>query len=450
MAALTASGIGSGLDVNSIVSQLMSLERRPLDLLDKQSANLSSQISAYGQLKSALSTFQTAMQGLSSADKFQVYTATSSDQTIFSATADKTAVAGNHSIDVLALAQAHKLTSGSAGSPTYATDTTSIGQTGTLEITQDISGTPRTFQVTIDSTNNTLAGIRDAINNSTNNTGVVASVVNTGTESKLVLSAKDTGLKNAITIGANTSSNISTALGFETLAGNAAADASVKIDGITISSSSNSVSGALQGVTLSLNKVGSSQTLDVARDNTTVQASVQKFVDAYNDIRKVMKTLGAADGTLSGETVLNGIERKIQSVFNTSASGLAYTSLSEVGINTDPKTGDLTLDSTKLNTAMTANYSGVADLFSNSTQGFAVRYESMASSMIASDGIISTRTDGINSQISSLDKRRSDMEYRLTQTEAKLRAQYTALDGLVAQLQSTGNFLTQQLAKLPG
>lgn len=450
MSSLTASGVGSGLDVPSIVSQLMSLERRPLDQLNALGTKLNAQISAYGQLKSALSTFQSAMKGLSNTDKFQVYSASSSDESIFTAVASKTASPSSHAIEVISLAKAHRLTSGSAGSPSYANSNTSIGATGVLELTQNIGGTPRTFQVNISNTNDTLAGIRDAINNAGDNTGVIASVVNTGSQAKLILSAKDTGVANQISVGANTSAGISSALGFETLAGNAPADASLKIDGLLIENSSNVLTNVIEGVTLTLKNSGSPQTLAVARDTASVTASVQKFVDAYNDVRKILRTLGGADGSLEGETVVKGVERKIQSIFNTSAAGLAYSHLSEIGIKTDPKTGGISLDGAKLDSVLAANYSGVADLFADKTQGFAVRFEAAASSMISAAGIIESRKEGINTRVSDVNKRISSMEYRLDLVEKKYRAQFTALDGLVARLQSTGNFLTQQLANLPG
>lgn len=450
MASLSANGVGSGLDVNGIVSQLMTLERRPLDNLNALGSKLTSQLSAYGQLKSGISTFQSAMKGLSSADKFQVFSAKSSNPDIFTATADKTASVAKYSIEVLSLAKTHKLTSGKPGAPVHTNETTPIGATGIMEITQNLAGTPRTFQISIDNSNNTLSGIRDAINNHQNNTGVRASVVNTGTESKLVLSANESGLSNQITIGAATSASVATALGFETLAGNAAADASMKIDGVTISSSSNVNSTAIKGVTLTLKATGVVGTLDVERDTSAVKTSVQKFVDAYNDIRKVMKTLGGANSTLEGESVLKGIERKIQALFNTSAVGLVKSHVSEIGIKTDPKTGDLSLDGAKLDVALAANYSAVAELFSHSTQGVAVRFEAAAREMISATGLIESRKDGINSRITDVGKRRSSFEYRLEQKEIAYRSQFTLLDGLISKLQTTGSFLTQQLARLPG
>ncbi len=449
--ALSAGGIGSGLDVNSIVSQLMALERRPLDQLGAQKSDLSAQLSAYGQLKSAFSTFQSAMKGLSSSDKFQVYSATPSNSDSFTATASSTASAAVHSIDVLALANAHKMTSGKDVGSTYADADTAIGTTGTLEITQDAAGTPRTFQIAIDGTNNTLSGIRDAINNAADNTGVSASIVNTGTESKLVLSSTDSGTENTITIDTGTTASVATALGFETIAGNEAADASVKIDGITVTSASNTVTDALSGVSLTLKQAapGTVETLNVSQDTAKVKESVQKFVDAYNDVRSTIKTLGGEDATLQGESSLLTMQRQMQNILNTSASGLGFNYLSEIGIETDSTTGDLTLDSATLDGVISSNFSDLADLFADSSQGFAVRFEAMADSLIATDGLIDTREDGINSRISYVEDRETNLEYRLEIIEARHRRQFSALDTLISQMNSTSSFLSQQLSALP-
>ena len=176
---------------------------------------------------------------------------------------------------------------------------------------------------------------------------------------------------------------------------------------------------------------------------------MQKFTDAYNDIRKVIKTLGGSNATLDGESVLKGIDRKIQGIFNTSAVGLNIRHVSEIGIKTDPKTGDLSIDSTKLDDELTDSYSALADIFSHNTQGFAVRFESMAKDMVETNGLIDSRGESINSRIRDIGKRKSVVEYRLEQKERMFRSQFTLLDGLVSKLQTTGSFLTQQLARLP-
>jgi len=449
--ALSAGGIGSGLDVSGIVSQLMALERAPLDRLNTQKDTLNAKLSAFGQLKSALSTFQTAMTGLSTADKFQVFSSVSSNPDSFTATANTAALAGVRSIEVLALANPNRITSGMDAGSTYADADTSIGVSGILEITQDIAGTPRTFQISLDGTNNTLNGIMDSINNAVENSGVTASIVNTGTASKLVLTSNDSGTANAITIDAGTTASVATALGFETIAGNEASDASVRIDGIAITSSSNTISDAISGVTLNLKQAapGVVESLNISRDTETVKASVQLFVDAYNDVRKVLDTLGGEEATLQGDNGLLNIERQLQSVLTKPAAGLSINYLSEIGIETDPKTGSLTLDSAQLDTAIGADYSGLANLFSDSTEGFAVRFGAMADSLIAADGLIELRTAGIDSSISSIEDRGLNLEFRLENIEARYRRQYSALDTLVAQMNSTGSFLSQQLGNLP-
>ena len=444
--ALSAGGVGSGLDVNGIVSQLMSLERAPLDRLTTQKTELDAKLSAYGQLKSALSTFQTAMGGLSSLDKFQVFSVASSNEDSFTATADSAASVANHSISVEALANAHKFTTNDGGLTSYADANASIGTTGTLEIAQGASS----FQITIDGTNDTLDGIKNAINDAADNTGVTASIVNTGTESRLVLTADDSGTANEISIGAATTASVATALDFGTIAGNEAANASVIVDGISISSSTNVITDAISGVSLTLKQAvpGVPETLNVARDDAKVKESVQTFVDGYNDLRRVIKSMGGENGTLQGDSGLLSIERQMQGILNNAASGLTYGYLSEVGITSNAE-GELTLDDSDFDAIVNSGFSDLADLFADSTEGFAVRFESMADGLIASDGLIKARETGINSTISSVEDRQLSLEYRLEIVESRYLRQFSALDSLIAQMNSTSSFLSQQLANIP-
>lgn len=444
--ALSAGGIGSGLDVNGIISQLMALERQPLERLRAQRSQLDARLSAYGQLQSALSTFKNAMSNLGSTDKFQVFSAASSNEESFTATAGSAASVASHSIQVEALANAHKFTSNNSGGAGYADADTSIGTTGTLEIAQGGAS----FQITIDGTNNTLAGIREAINNAEDNTGVTASIVNTGSESILVLNANESGVDNEISVGAATTASVATALDFGTIAGNEARDASVIVNGIAISSASNVVTDAISGVTLNLHKAepGVIETLNVARDTDKVKESVQNFVDAYNDLRTTIRTLGGEDATLQGDTGLLSIERQLQAVFNQRNGSGVYGYLTEVGLST-AQDGSLTLDSTRLDAAINSNFADLANLFGHSTEGFAVRLETVADGLVASNGLIDARRDGISSRISSLDNRRENLEFRMEIIEERYTRQFSALDSLISQLQSTGSFLSQQLAALP-
>lgn len=443
MATLSAGGIGSGLDVNTIVQQLMRAEQQPLDRLNTLQKKFQSQISAYGKIKSALSTFETAMKGLSTSDKFKVYSATPADTTVLSATADTTAVPGTHTIQVIQLAKVDKRASTSS----YADANTSIGATGTLSLTVGTN----TFSVDITAGNNTLAGIRDAINGSTSNTSVTASVINVddglgGTVSRMVLTGKNTGTANTIAVS-DTSGNVAATLNMAVVAGFAAQDAKIKVDGYDVTRSSNSISDALQGVTLNLNKDGVTTSLNVTRDTAKVKENVQKFVDSYNSLRKTLKDAGGEKGDLRGDSALLSIERQIRNVLNTAASGLSYGSLADIGLKTQSD-GTLTVDGTKLDAALSKDYAGVSDLFSHATQGFAVRLQAVATSLLATDGLIATREEGLNDRVDDVKKRQDAMNYRLEQVEKRYRAQFTALDSLMTQLNQTSNYLARQLANL--
>ncbi len=447
--AIIAPGIGSGLDVNGIVERLMVLERRPLDLLGQQKDLASAQLSAYGRLRSAMATFQTAMQGLASLDKFRVFAPTSSNESVFTATADEGAAAGNFNVVVTSLASAHKLSSGP-----FAATTDTVG-TGTLNVSVGASS----FSLTIDGTNNTLAGIRDAINNSSSNTGVQASILTTTDGSRLVLTSAETGASKALSVtvtgdgdgndtdNAGLSRLVWTSAGTRNLTqSQAAADAVFSVDGFAATSASNSVTGVIEGVTIDLKAAGSG-TLTLSRDDAAIEANVQSFVDAYNALRQTIADLRG--GELEAETTLLSIERGIQSVMNTSASitGSAFTSLFEIGISTNDE-GDLELDAAAFAEALTTDFPGVSQLLGNEGQGFAFRLEAIADAYLDADGLIDAREDGLNENIEDIGERELDLERRLELVEARLRAQFSALDTLVAQLSATGNFLTQQLSLL--
>ena len=446
--ALSVGGIGSGLDVDGIVSQLMTFERRPLNILDSLESSLKSQLSSYGRLKSALSTFEDAMGNLSSISKFQIHTATSSDENTFTASADANAAPGSYSVQVERLAEAHKLAT---------TGVDYAGQTGTFTV--NVGST--SFDVTIDATNNTLEGIRDAINAAAGNDVVTATTVNADAGTELILTANDTGAANAITFTAGTL-DPSTDIGLEsqnglTTPGDPASfsaanlDASVLIDGFSVTSSSNTMDNALNGVTLNLVQadVGVAKTLTVTKDIEAVKNSVQEFVDSYNALRSTISDLGKKGGDLQGDSGLLSIERSLQNIFNVSPTGLDYDSLADVGITTNTD-GSLSLDSTELETQLSSNFSGVADLFANDNQGYAFRFDALAGELLQTDGLIDGRESSINSRIDSVGDRKDAMEYRMGLIEERLRKQFTALDSLIVEMNSTGSFLSQQLALLPG
>lgn len=428
---LSAAGIGSGLDVNGIVSELMVLERRPLEILQSRQRVIEVEISAHGRLKSAISTLQEAAEDLDGTN-LSHHVATSSDDAVFTATASAGAASESHSVSVISLAQSHRIASG-----TFADADTVVG-TGTLTLSVGADS----FDVTIDGSNNTLAGIRDAINGSTDNSGVSASIINVDGGSRLVLTSEDTGIANSLTVSSD--SGLS-ALTFSEV--DAAADAQLEVDGFQVTSASNSVSGVVSGVTFELHAPGDAS-LSIGPDEDSFAESIQKFADAYNALQDTMGSLG--DDSLQGNSLLLNLDSKIRQEFSTQISGLDgdLSYLFEIGLSFD-RDGVLSLDTAELSDAITSDFDNVAALFSNSGNGLVTRLNGLLDGYTQADGIIDTRTDGLDSQIESLDDQIDNYEYRLTQIEHRYRDQFTALDITLSQLQTTSSYLAQQLANLP-
>jgi flagellar hook-associated protein 2 len=382
--AISSPGIGSGLDINSLVGQLMALERRPLSLLDTREAKFQAQLSAYGSLKGALSSFQSAVSALATPAKFTALKASVADATVMSASAGSSASVGSYSITVQTLANAQKLKSG-----TFATTGTTVG-TGAITLQfGTYSGGSFTLNpdksaktIAIDSARSSLAGVRDAINAA--NAGVTAGIVNDGTGNRLVIASKDAGVANALKITVTDDDlNNTDAAGLSQLVYDASAggttnlsqtvpaqNATAVIDGITVSKSTNTVTDAIEGVTLNLLKEGGTTTLTVARDSAGAQAAVESFVKAYNDLNKTITDLSKYDAankkasTLTGDATVRSVQTQLRGLFNTalSTAGGGLTSLSDIGV-TFQKDGTLKLDSGKLTTALNDSTKDVSSLF---------------------------------------------------------------------------------------
>lgn len=392
---ITSAGLGSGLDVSGIVSQLMQLERQPLTELGKKEAGLQAKLSAYGSLKGALSAFQGTMRGLASLTRFQSLNTSVADTTILSASAATGAVPGGYSVEVKQLAQAHTLNSKVF---TNTTDTVGTGtltvQYGTYSGSFTANADKASQTVTIDSAHSTLGGIRDAINAA--NIAVTATILNDGTGNRLVLASKDAGAANSLKITVSNdgdSDNVNDS-GLSQLAydpagslgngknlsqGVAAQNATLKVNGIdNISKASNTVTDAIQGVTLTLLKLSASNTpttVTVTRDTGSVKTAVQDFADAYNYVQKNLAGLTAYDAASKKGAILQGdasalsMLSQVRAKLNASVTGLsgAYTLLSQIGVSFQ-KDSTLAVDSTKLQTALDTNFDAIAGLFANQGQ----------------------------------------------------------------------------------
>ncbi|HHJ13526.1 MAG TPA: flagellar cap protein [Gammaproteobacteria bacterium] len=437
---ISSPGLGSGLDVNSIVDQLMAIERQPLDRLEADKRDIDTQLSSLGQLKSALSQFQSTLDDLKSLDALEVYTAGSSDESVFTATANSSAVSTTMTVQVNRLAQAHKM-----GSQAIAdTTTTTVGGSGdTMTIT--VNGNA----FTVNGGGLSLSDLRDAINTAPDNTGVAATLVieNSGS-SRLVLTSTETGNANAMSL--SFTGTLGTDLGMTDINDPAQLDAEVVLDGqYTITRASNTIDDAISGITLNLTGASATPaTLAVARDTESVKASVQSFVDAFNELQGTMDGMRGKETDL--DATLRSIESRMRDVFNTVPSGItsSFSYLTEVGV-TFQREGNLSLSASDLEAAIDSDFEGMAQLFANDSQGYLFRLDAVVEEFVKLDGFLDDREDSLNTSKRSVENRISDMEFRLQLRERSLLAQFTALDNLMGQLQGTSAFLTQQLAALP-
>lgn len=443
--AITAAGVGSGLDIESIVSQLMTLERQPIVSLQSKISDTKAEISSYGTLKSTLSTFQDKMKELGSLDAFRKFTSVSSDEDVLTASTMSSAASGSYNIDVTRLAQNHK-----QGSNEFA-DTDTFGGGAGDALTLSVGGNSTTVDL---SGAQTLLQIRDAINSASDNPGVQATILNTGGgNQRLILTASESGYEGRVdvsyggSIGAGTFgfSAINTDSNGVAISNLAELDAEFSVEGYALTASSNSVSDAIDGTTFELKGIGSS-TLTLDRDTESIEASAKAFVDAYNEVVNTVNNL-RGDG-LSSSPVLTGVTRAMRSVLNTAPTGLTgtFSSLSELGISTNAKTGELEFNSDDFNDALNADFASVADVFADDDQGFAFRLDAMMDFYLDSDGPVDGRVDSLNDRVRSMENRVDTLEGRMILKEQALRSQYAALDSLIGSLQSTGNYLVSALS----
>lgn len=474
---VSSAGIGSGLDIEGIISQLMEIEKRPLTQLNNKKAEQQAQLSAFGSLKSVLSSFQDSVQELAKPTVFNGLKAALTDTTMATVSASSSAAAGTHEIEVQSIAQSQKIKS-----EAFASTDTTIGS-GTLTIAFGTYNGDGTFTantekaaktITIDPAKSTLADIRDTINDA--NAGITASIVNDGNGNRLVIASKDSGLANALKITVNDADGNHTnnaglsKLAFDASTGGvanmtetvAAKNAVLVIDGITIQKSSNTIDDALEGVTLNLLKAdpGTTSTLTVEKDNSSVEAAMKAFVTAYNSLEKTVTNLSRYDpandqaSILTGDSTVRMVQFRVRAMLSDNplpAGGI--NSLSELGISFQ-KDGTLALDDSKLSAVLADPDKNISEFFGDipgtttSTPGFISRLDQLIDGMTRSDGLIESRIDGIDSVIKTIDKRSESLEYRLEEVEKNLRAQYTALDTMIASMTQTSNYLQQQLASL--
>ena len=463
---IASPGIGSGLDINSLVTQLVAAEGTPaLSRLAQLEASTQAKISSFGLLKSSLSDFSDSIDALKSLSTFDGRTAQSGDLTLFTTSATNTAAIASYSVEVTSLASAQKLVS--AG---FATPATTIGS-GSLTVS---SGT-KAATISIASGTDSLTDIRDAINLATEQSGVSATLLTVddgfgGTVSKLLLTSADTGTANNITVTVDDDDlNDTDNLGLSQLVydpagtgttnlsvASAATDAVISIDGQAVTRSSNTISDAIDGVTISLVKAnpGNPATLGIVRDSSGASSAIDDFVTKFNALQNNISELtkfdseGGRHGALLGNATLLTLSNQVRRQLTDSVLGAdaSLNTLSSLGITTQPD-GTLEIDQTKLDTALADNPDGVSTLFS-SFDGIAANLDTVMDGLLDSDGSVEASLNGLNATLEDIADQRESIDRSLASLETRLFAQFNAMDALVAQLQSTSDFLTQQLSAI--
>jgi flagellar hook-associated protein 2 len=457
MAGLTSTtGLGSGLDINGLVSQLVAAEKstKQTQITRSQTSTVTS-ISALATLKNAMATFNSALEPLKTVEIFSARTATSSDTDYFTASATNEAAGGSYDVQVEHLASAHQISSAA-----FASGQTMEAGTGTLTIQV---GPTKSFSINIDSDHDQLGQIRDAINSATDNDDLVtATIVNAADGAHLVLSSVTSGADSAIQVSQSGGDgglsrleyNPSLTTNYKQL--REAHNAEAYIAGELHTSANNTITNAIDGVSITLLKAdpGEVKTVSIANDSAATVGRVKSFVDAFNGLAKQMSSLRSYDATtkkagpLLGDSMLRGIEGELRGKISdpVSSTDSVYDTLASVGITTQ-KDGTLSLDNDKLTKALTADFDGVAKLF-GSENGVAARLANALTPRLADDAEIDIRTKRLNQKSLDIQKEQVALDARMAKVEARYRAQFIALDGMLSKMQSTSSYLSQQLSAI--
>ena len=459
MASISSAGIGSGLDVNSIVTQLMAIERQPLTALKTKQTSIQTTVSEYGKVKSAISTLRDAASKLAGSSLWAQTVSSSSDAKAVTSTTNGS-VAGTYAVAVQSLASVQTVATG-----VYPVTTTSPGS-GVLRIDMGAWGAGQTSftgkspAVSADITiaaSDTLADVRDKINAA--GVGVTALIMTDSSGSRLLMRSTISGAEN----GFRTSGIAG--LSFDPSAGaagmtqtQAAADAKATVNGLPVTSTTNAFVNIVDGLSLTLNAVTTAPVnIDVAADKENLKKAITAFADSYTAVMKLIATNTKYDpvtkrgGPLLADSAVSAMQTQMRSlVGDVSGASSVFSRLSDVGlqIQTD---GSMTVNATKLDSAL-VNLPELKKAFSNSdvlnpaNNGFAKKFKTLNDAMLSSDGSLASRTDGLGTQLTRNQRSQDDMNVRLAGIEKRLRAQYNALDSRMAELSGRSGLVSQQIA----
>ncbi|MEP6875173.1 MAG: flagellar filament capping protein FliD [Burkholderiales bacterium] len=470
---VSSAGIGSGLDVNTIIAGLMKVEQAPLTDLQTRETSIQTTISAFGEVKSAMAAFRDAAGKLALPSTWNATTATSADTSAVTVSTTSNAAPGNYAIQVQTLAAALSTVSG-----TFASSGVLVGS-GTLHIDTgtwnagQTAFTAKTGSTGVDiavTATDTLATLASKINAA--GAGVTASVVNDATGSRLVYSSSATGTDNTFRVtaadsdGNNTDAAGLSALAFDPAGGTtattrtqAAANASATVNGLAITSQSNNLSNVFDGLTINLTKVTTTPVqVTVAQDTDGITKTVQSFIDAYNSLSSLLSTDLKYDsstkvaGPLQADSAAVSLQRQLRNlVTSPSGASTVFTTLSQVGLEVQTD-GTLKLNNTKLTSAMGSNPAELKKLFTNvdlttpGNSGIANRLRTLGNAVLGTDGLLTSRIIGLNTKLTNNQKDQASLNNRLDATKARLVAQYSALDTKMAGINTLSTYITQQIA----
>ncbi|BFT31127.1 flagellar filament capping protein FliD [Alteromonas sp. D210916BOD_24] len=462
---ITNAGVGSGLDLEAIISATVQASNQPkLQKFSQRESELSVQLTSIGAIKSVMSKLQDVFESLSDPEEFNKRTANvrqpdsaSSLGDLVSVTADNTATTGSFDISVTQLAQGSRAQSDPASTFTSADEViTSSASTLTF------SAGANSFDIDIEA-GATLEDIRQAINNTNGSFGVSANIINTGSESLLVIESFEAGAGNDLVITNNnaeldrlsTVANGGGAGGMTIAPEDVAQDAIIEVDGIQVTNSSNVFSDAVQGLSITARRVSESGEVanaDVNFDKEGVSTKIDEFVQAFNNtIDMISQQSSLVSSPLFGDATVRSIKNQLTNALTTQISGAGnFETIFDIGLSLN-ESGKLEKENVvrSVQEALDENYADVGKLFTNAG-GLADTFGKILENYVDSSGILKQREDLINVQQDELDDDVANHQYRMQRLEASLRDKYASLDTLIASMRSSGDYLMGQLASLPG
>lgn len=445
MATISFSGLGSGLNINDLVTQLVAAERKPTETrINSSASKINSQLSALSTVKGALGNVQSALEKLTGSADAPAFKTTVQDKAGFTATADSKVAPGRYEVEVLALAKTHKLSSTAFAKDAVIGSGTLTFSAGDKDYTVEIPDGAK------------LADIASAINKASGGKGVTASVVNADDGQHLVLSATASGTANALKVSASGGDGGLAALTYDPQGSSAmqqtvvAADARVKVDGFLRTSDSNTVTDLVPGLTLNLTeaKVNEKFSVTVAADNSALKANLTSLVSMYNAANTVLRSVSAYNAetksaaALTGDSMVRGMQSQLRSALGANAAALK-----ELGV-TIAKDGSLAVDTSKLDGVIATDPGAVSRLFGKDGALGSTMTAQLKSVLDSTSGTLTQRTSSLNKRITDLSGQMDALDRRMEAVEARYTKQFIAMDTLVGQMQNTSSYLSQQLSAL--